>query len=134
MPLIIIPLAVAIINESVKCILQSIKYKKFDIRWMFHSWWMSSWHSALVTSVITVTFLRNWPWGIEFMIATAFGLLIMYDARWIRRQTWIHAKMLNQLQSKIKFDECLGHSDSEVATWALLWAVCSYLMWTLLLI
>ena len=129
MPIILIPIITVIVNDFIKAIIQSIKNKKFDIRWMFRSWWMPSWHSSFVWSAITVTFLELWPGSIEFMLAVVFWLLFMYDARWIRRKAWKHAEILNEMQDKYKLDEVLWHTSLEVLVWALFGIIFSFILW-----
>ena len=130
LPLVLIPLITVLISDFIKFIIQSIKHKKVDISWMFHSWWMPSWHSSLAGSVIAVTFLeQQWSHWIEFMLAVIFWIIIMYDARWIRLESSKHAKVLNQIQKKVVFDECLWHTSIEVFVWAVVWVLISYFLW-----
>ena len=129
LPLVIIPLIVILINDFLKFIIQSIKNKKVDLTWMFHSWWMPSWHSALSSSVICVTFLEKWSMWVEFMIAVIFWIIIMYDARWIRKESSKHAKILNSTQDKYKLNENLGHTTIEVILWAIISLIVSYFLW-----
>ena len=128
MPLVLIPLITVLVNDAIKCIIQSIKHKKFDIRWMFHSGWAPSWHSSLASSVITTTLLHNGStkW-VDFMLATIFWIIIMYDARGIRAEASKHAKMLNKMQNNQIFDEYLWHTTFEVVCWALFWILLSAL-------
>lgn len=130
LPFVLIPLIVIVVNDFIKFIIQSIKNKKLDISWMFHPWWMPSWHSSLASSVITVVFLEKTSLWIEFMIAVIFWIIIMYDARWIRREASKHAMVLNTLQKKFSLEECLWHTSLEVFTWALVWAILSYFLWS----
>lgn len=129
MPIIIIPLVVIILNDFIKCIIKFFISGKFDIKWMFRSWWMPSWHSALTWSVIALTFLEKWSYSIEFMIATIFWILFMYDAKWIRAEAWKHAKVLNNLQKDSILNEYLWHSSLEVVVWAVFWFISSYFFW-----
>lgn len=129
MPLVLIPIITVIVNDFIKFIVQWIKANKFDIKWMFHSWWMPSGHSAFVSSAMTVTFLEVWPWSIEFMLAAVFWTLVMYDARWIRRKAGYHARVLNKIQDEHYLDEVLWHSTVEVVTWAFFWMIFSFLLW-----
>ncbi len=130
LPFVLIPLIVIVINDFIKFIIQSIKTKKLDISWMFHSWWMPSWHSSLASSVITVVFLEKTSIGIEFMIAIIFWIIIMYDARWVRLEAWKHAKILNKLQKNTYLKESIWHTSFEVVVWALVWTMLSYFLWS----
>lgn len=129
MPIILIPILVVLTNDFLKALIASFKNKKFDIRYMFHSGGMPSGHSSFASSAITLTFLERGSASIEFMLATVFGILVMYDARGIRAKASHHAKILNKLQKEDFLDEVLGHTSSEVFVWALFWCIFSFILW-----
>lgn len=136
MPLILIPLLTVLANDFLKVIVNFLKKWEFKISLMFKSWWMPSWHTAFVSSVLTVVFLELWPWSIEFMITAIFAIIVMYDARWIRKKAWDQAKAINKLQKeKIKnleekkLDEILWHSNLEVVWWFIFWVLLSFYLW-----
>jgi len=135
-PLILIPLLTVLANDFLKVIVNFLKKWEFKISLMFKSWWMPSWHTAFVSSVLTVVFLELWPWSIEFMITAIFAIIVMYDARWIRKKAWDQAKAINKLQKeKIKnleekkLDEILWHSNLEVVWWFIFWVLLSFYLW-----
>ena len=129
MPLVLIPIITVLVSDFIKALIKAYNSKKFDIRWMFHSGWMPSGHSSFVSSAITVVFLEMWPASIEFMLATVFWILVMYDARWIRRKAGDHAKILNRLQKEDSLDEIIWHSSSEVLAGAIFWILFSFILW-----
>lgn len=141
MPLILIPLLTVLINDFLKVIFNLFKTWEFKILLMFKSWWMPSWHTAFVSSALTVVFLELWPWSVEFMVTAIFAIIVMYDARWIRKKAWEQARIINILQKKIienskknnlefeKLDEILWHSNLEVAWWFIFWVLFSFYLW-----
>ena len=141
MPIVLIPLLTVLVNDFLKVVYNFFKTWKFKLSLMFKSWWMPSWHTSFVSSALTVVFLELWPWSIEFMITLVFAVIVMYDARWIRRKAWEQAWIINILQKKIiestkkdhlefeKLDEILWHSNLEVALWFVFWALFSFCLW-----
>lgn len=129
MPLILIPLITVVLNDFLKVIVYFFQTWKFKISLMFRSWWMPSWHTSFVSSVLTVVFLELWPWSVEFMITAIFSIIVMYDARWIRRKSWYHAEILNKMQKDRKLDESLWHTNWEVAFWFLVSVLFSFFLW-----
>jgi len=136
MPLILIPLLTVLVNDFLKVIVKFFKTWKFRISLMFKSWWMPSWHTAFVSSALTVVFLELWPWSIEFMVTAIFAIIVMYDARWIRKKAWDQAKAINRLQKNNiedwnveKLEEVLWHSNLEVMWWFIFWVLFSFFLW-----
>lgn len=129
MPIILIPLLTVVINDFLKVLYNFFKTWEFKLSLMFRSWWMPSWHTSFVSSALTVVFLELWPWSIDFMITAAFAIIIMYDARWIRRKSWYHAEVLNKIQKERKLDESLWHTNLEVAWWFIISVLVSFFLW-----
>ena len=129
MPIILIPLIAALVNDFLKIIVNFFKTWKFKLSLMFKSWWMPSWHTSFVASALTVVFLELWPGSIEFMITAIFAIIVIYDARWIRRKTWYHAEILNKLQFLKKLDESLWHTNFEVIMWFIFSVLFSFFLW-----
>ena len=129
MPIILIPLITVLVNDFLKIIVNFFKTWKFKLSLMFKSWWMPSWHTSFVASALTVVFLELWPGSIEFMITAIFAIIVIYDARWIRRKTWYHAEILNKLQFVKKLDESLWHTNFEVIMWFIFSVLFSFFLW-----
>ncbi|WP_053363907.1 divergent PAP2 family protein [Bacillus sp. FJAT-27251] len=98
---------------------------------------MPSSHSAGVSSLATYIALKRGVPTIDFALAVVFGLIVMYDAQGIRRQTGeltLKVNDLDELIDKIHKDdpvayeeepddplkEVLGHKPAEVVGGALL--------------
>ena len=129
MPIILIPLITVLVNDFLKVIVNFFRTWKFKLSLMFKSWWMPSWHTSFVASALTVVFLELWPGSIEFMITAIFAIIVIYDARWIRRKTWYHAEILNKLQFLKKLDESLWHTNFEVIMWFIFSVLFSFFLW-----
>ena len=129
MPIILIPLITVLVNDFLKIIVNFFKTWKFKLSLMFKSWWMPSWHTSFVISALTVVFLELWPGSVEFMITAVFAIIVIYDARWIRRKTWYHAEILNKLQFVKKLDESLWHTNFEVIMWFIFSVLFSFFLW-----
>ncbi|MBU8907405.1 divergent PAP2 family protein [Desertibacillus haloalkaliphilus] len=98
---------------------------------------MPSSHSAGVTALSTYVGLDKGFTSVDFALATIFGLIVMYDAQGIRRQTGELTLKVNDLDEEIeklegyepgdyhreredKLKEMLGHQPEEVVAGALL--------------
>ncbi len=108
-----------------------------------HGWWrhgrpqwltlfstggMPSSHSALVTSLATATGLQMGFDSSQFAIAAVLALIVMYDARGVRRESGYHAQLLNRIVREVfsghpvserELKELLGHTTIEVFVGAL---------------
>ncbi len=98
---------------------------------------MPSSHSSAVTALTTYVGLEKGVPSIEFGVSSIFGLIVVYDAMGIRRQTGEIAMEVNVLNEQLerfanehpgiyhkerkkKLEELLGHMPIEVAGGALL--------------
>ncbi|MFC0472828.1 divergent PAP2 family protein [Halalkalibacter kiskunsagensis] len=106
---------------------------------LFETGGMPSSHSAGVTALATYVALEKGICSVDFALSTVFGLIVMYDAQGIRRQTGeltikvnemdeelqrlsgLHKEQTNQrADHSIKLRERLGHMPEEVLGGALL--------------
>lgn len=110
---------------------------KWDWKMAVASGGMPSSHSAGVTSLATYVALRKGISSMDFALASVFGLIVMYDAQGIRRQTGEITLRVNTLDEEIerlagepdrqlidlknaRLREMLGHQPEEVIGGALL--------------
>lgn len=123
-----IPVLAWFVAQLIKVLRVIYKEKKLDITRFVGSGGMPSSHSAFIVCLSTVVGKnRGWE-SMEFGIAVAVSLIIMYDAAGVRRAAGKQAEVLNMLlyslKNKIQFEgklkELLGHSPFEVAMGALL--------------
>ena len=93
---------------------------------------MPSSHSATVTALATSSFFVHGAASSEFAISAILAIIVMYDARGVRRETGIQAKVLNDLIELLKdvhnelmttdekLKEFVGHTPLQVIVGALL--------------
>lgn len=126
----IIPGIAFIVASVLKWILIRIStwkpLKPVDFFW---SWWMPSWHSAIATSLTTAIAIKDWIWSDTFAITIAFTVIIIYDALNVRYEAWKHAKAINNILWKKKFNESLWHLPSEVFAWSLVWIITAIVLY-----
>ncbi|MFD1738448.1 divergent PAP2 family protein [Bacillus salitolerans] len=125
------------IAQFLKIPIKKIKTGKWDWKTFTETGGMPSSHSAGVTSLATYIALERGTPTIDFALASVFGLIVMYDAQGIRRQTGELTIAVNQLDEKLeriqgerethqhdrrqrKLKEMLGHQPEEVVGGALL--------------
>lgn len=119
--IVFIPLVVGLITQTTKFILFSRK-NGLDWNYFLTHGHMPSFHSALVTSLVTtVGFMEGIDSG-EFMIAIVFALIILDDALRIRMYLGDQGRYMNMLVQSLNLDpkkyprlkEHVGHRTSEV--------------------
>ena len=93
---------------------------------------MPSSHSSTVTALATATYLEFGAASFEFAIAVIFAIVVMHDARGVRRETGIQAKLLNdilktfedmgrkEISAYDKLKEFVGHTPLQVIIGAIL--------------
>lgn len=129
--------------QVLKFVIEAIKNKNIDLKYLISSGGMPSSHSAMVSSLLT-TLALNDPQGVNskvFAISLTFALIVMYDAANIRRSAGEHAALLNKLSKLIHYHsnneiklnendlkEVLGHTPLEVISGALLGIILSVLI------
>lgn len=130
--LFLIPGIAFIVASALKWILIRIyTWKTLNVVDFFWSWWMPSWHSAIVTSLTTAVAIKNWIFSDEFAITIAFTVIIIYDAINVRYEAWKHAKAINNILWKKKFNESLWHLPSEAFAWSLVWIITAIVLYFL---
>ncbi|GLY11004.1 divergent PAP2 family protein [Bacillus badius] len=127
------------IAQALKIPLHYMKKKEWKPEQFLATGGMPSSHSAGVSSLATYIALKKGVSTIDFALSVVFGLIVMYDAQGIRRQTGeltLKVNDLDELVDKIKEDdpvkyeekvpdplkEVLGHKPGEVIGGALLGA------------
>tara|TARA_B100001989_G_C24186300_1_gene291423 strand:+ start:64 stop:543 length:480 start_codon:yes stop_codon:yes gene_type:complete len=119
-----------IVAQVLKTVIFAIRNKKLDLRMLVTTGGMPSSHSSSVTGMATTIGLIDGFESINFALACAFSIVVMYDSAGIRRSAGRQAAVLNRIiadlfkdDHKIKegrLKELLGHSPFEVIGGALL--------------
>lgn len=122
--------------QGLKLIIELIRHRKINFRFLVSTGGMPSAHSALVGALATgVGLIRGWE-SPEFAIACLFAVIVMYDAAGVRQAAGKQARILNQLLDEFLHDthhlnteerlkELLGHTPFQVLiglTWGI--AIC----------
>lgn len=123
--------------QALKIPIYFIKERKWKPNLFFQTGGMPSSHSAGVTSLTTFIALKRGIPTIDFALSFIYGLIVMYDAQGIRRQTGeltLKVNDMNELIQKVhhkesvqyrekapkKLKEMLGHDPEEVIGGAIL--------------
>lgn len=127
--------------QVLKTIINFCFTKTFDPERLFGSGGMPSSHSATVCALAAATAFEYSGDSFEFAIAAIVAIIVMYDARGVRRETGTQAVVLNHFIEYFssvdghKFDfgtdklkELVGHTPLQVAAGAALGVVVAFLM------
>lgn len=123
--------------QGIKIPIHYLKKKEWRPELFFQTGGMPSSHSAGVSSLTTYIALEQGMPTIDFALSLVYGLIVMYDAQGIRRQTGeltLKVNDINELIEKIRKDESvefkeeapdklkemLGHQPEEVIGGAIL--------------
>lgn len=128
--------------QVIKTIIDFIMTKELSLERLVGSGGMPSCHSATVCALATSTALFHGLGSTEFAITCMLAIIVMYDARGVRRETGNQAEVLNQIISflsaknpeEIKFTqenlkELIGHTPFQVligALWGIATAFITY--------
>lgn len=148
-----IPLAVGLIVQWLKIVIDFAKEKTIKLDYLWRSGWFPSVHWAIIGSIIALTGYIDGIDSTTFAISFAIGILIWYDAVNIRQEAWKHAQLLNQMRKeiselKIEFGELthvkknfyllkerLGHTVVELFWWIFIGIIMTfcllYISWLL---
>lgn len=125
------------VAQLLKIPLKQLKTGKWSWKTFFETGGMPSSHSAGVSSLATYIALKKGIPTIDFALASIFGLIVMYDAQGVRRQTGELSLRVNKLDEQVevlsghhpggihrekeeRLKEMLGHQPEEVVGGAFL--------------
>ena len=109
--------------QTIKILINSVKEKRFNFRWLVSTGGMPSAHSAGVMSLATAVGIQEGFDSTVFIATLMFALVIAFDAQGVRRATGQQAEILNKIlediywRRKIQEDrlkELIGHTPFEV--------------------
>ena len=126
--------------QVIKTLLHMWFHKEFVAERLVGSGGMPSSHSSTVCALMTSTGIEYGGASFEFAIAGIFAIIVMYDARGVRRETGIQARVLNEMMeilSKMgkkmgveeRLKEFVGHTPLQVVMGALLGMLIAWLMY-----
>jgi len=129
--IVFVPWVAFLMAVILKWFFLKLKEWKIDLRKALWSWWMPSVHSAVVTSLTTIVWLKYWVVQSDlFAICIWFTVIIIYDAINIRFQAWLHASAINKLIWE-NFKEHLWHLPSEAFAWSLVWIFTAIILYNI---
>lgn len=127
--------------QLIKTFIHFILSKEFTMERMVGSGGMPSSHSSTVSALATATYMEFGSGSFEFALAAVLAIIVMYDARGVRRETGIQAKLLNdilklfedmgrkELSAYEKLKEFVGHTPLQVLMGALLGILLTILLY-----
>ena len=120
------------VAQVIKVILTLVKFRELDFTRLFGSGGMPSSHASFTVSLAASVGFTTGFSSVEFALAAAFAIVVMYDATSVRRSAGEQAKILNQIVETMKNDkisdtgkklkELLGHTPIQVFAGAVLGA------------
>lgn len=122
-PLVIIPVIVGIITQSLKFLLSVVRHNKIEFKYLFTSGHMPSSHTAFVISLVIVMAIEEGIDSSIFAVSFVFAHIVIYDAIYIRANIGNNGMAINKLVKEAsgikKHDfpilrERVGHTPSEV--------------------
>jgi acid phosphatase family membrane protein YuiD len=124
------------VAQTIKVTLGVIRLHKFDFRWFIGTGGMPSSHAAGASCLATAIGLRDGFASVDFALAGAFALVVMFDAQGVRRATGRQAFILNRILDDIywqgktregRLRELVGHTPIEVIVGSFLGIVIAFL-------
>lgn len=119
--------------QIIKTVIDLLLNKSFNPERLFGSGGMPSSHSSTVCALSTAAFIIHGGDSPYFAISAILAIIVMYDARGVRRETGTQAAVLNQIMNflnaehpeKLLFSEenlkeLIGHTPLQVFMGALL--------------
>lgn len=97
-----------LVAQVLKTIIHMFFTKEFVAERLVGSGGMPSSHSSTVCALSVATAYECGVGSVEFAIAAFLGIIVMYDAMGVRRETGIQAKMINDM---IQIFEDMGRKD-----------------------
>lgn len=117
--------------QVLKTIIDTILNRSFSAERLVGSGGMPSSHSATVCGLATAAGFQFGLGSFEFAVSAILAIIVMYDARGVRLETGIQAKVLNEMidlfkkmgtdiSTEDKLKEFIGHTPLQVVAGAIL--------------
>ncbi len=109
--------------QAIKIIINAIREKRFNFKWLIGTGGMPSAHSAGVMSLATAVGIQEGFTSTIFVATLFFAMVIAFDAQGVRRATGRQAEILNKIMDDIywrrkiqedRLKELIGHTPFEV--------------------
>lgn len=120
-----------LVAQVLKTIIDTCINKSFNAERLTGSGGMPSSHSATVCALATASGIQYGVGSFEFAVSAILAIIVMYDARGVRRETGIQAQVINEmidffqkmgqpLSYEEKLKEFVGHTPLQVIVGAVL--------------
>jgi acid phosphatase family membrane protein YuiD len=120
-----------LVAQVLKTVIHLILHKRFSAERLVGAGGMPSSHSASVTALATAAGIQYGFDSFAFAISTVLAIIVMHDARGVRREAGEHAKILNELSKllhshgsqpspQVILKEFVGHTSFQVFVGALI--------------
>ena len=131
----VVALLACLTAQGLKVVIELIRDREVNFRYLVTTGGMPSAHSALVGALATAIG-QSMGWSSpDFAIACLFAIIVMYDAAGVRQAAGKQAKLLNQITEELfqeghnfneeKLKELLGHTPFQVLVGLMLGIVIS---------
>ncbi|VEP17844.1 Uncharacterized membrane protein YuiD [Hyella patelloides LEGE 07179] len=140
--ILVVSLLACFAAQGLKLIIEIIRDRKFNFRYLVTTGGMPSAHSALVGALATgIGLSMGWS-SPDFALACLFAVIVMYDAAGVRQAAGKQAKLLNQITEELfqeghnfneeKLKELLGHTPFQVLVGLILGIMVSMLSYKII--
>ena len=127
-----------LVAQVLKTIIDMCVNKSFDPERLVGSGGMPSSHSATVCALATAAGIEYGGGSFQFAISAILAIIVMYDARGVRREAGLQAQVLNEMIAffqnmgksvsyEEKLKELIGHTPLQVTAGAILGILISVL-------
>lgn len=125
-PYIVTPFFAWLIAQFLKTLIYMIQNKRLDLSRMVGDSGMPSAHTAIVTSLATISLLRDGVTSFQFAVSTVLAVIVCHDARGVRAEVGKQAVTLNEIlenfrklnllegNAEQKLKELVGHTPFQV--------------------
>jgi acid phosphatase family membrane protein YuiD len=109
--------------QVIKLLVELVRTRHLDLRYMVSPGGMPSSHSSLVTGLATAVAREEGLGSPLFAVAAVFASIVMYDAAGVRQAVSVQARILNRMLDELftqrafserRLRELLGHTPLEV--------------------
>lgn len=100
-PKFLVPIAVWIIIQIIKVIIDLVAAKRLQRTALWSAWWFPSVHSGIAASITTVMLFEHGIDSTAFALAFCFSFLFWYDAANVRYEAGQHAKFLKKIGEEL---------------------------------
>lgn len=122
--------------QVLKVIIYALANRRLDLERLFGDGGMPSGHSATVTALAATAGMECGLNSAVFALSAILAVVVMHDARGVRRQAGKHAKAINELMAALnsdmtpedKLQEFLGHTPLQVFFGALTGLIIAFVM------